>query len=282
MPAVTVGVPVYNGEAYLDGALAALSAQGHPDMEIRVADNASTDSTPAIIAKWAARDPRITVMRQERNIGPAANFESLLRAAQSPWFMFAAYDDLWSPQYVEKLAAAAGSRAGVRFAAPRIVNIDLGGAEVRVNGFPSAIERLDRVERIRALLRAARGGWFYGLYGTQDLLQAWRKAHDFPHAWGFDFFIFLSFILSDAATGDDAAVFYQRETGLSEERYRPQTAAAQFVLSRDFLKMSLRALNGAQLTPAEKLALLPDVLRFARHGGKFRRALKLALKGKVA
>ena len=47
-PGVTVGVPVYNGENYLEAALESQLSQTWGDLEILISDNASTDGTPEI------------------------------------------------------------------------------------------------------------------------------------------------------------------------------------------------------------------------------------------
>lgn len=97
---VSVGMPVYNGAADLPRALAALTTQTHQNLEIIISDNASTDATPDICRHFASQDARIRYFRNETNIGGAANFERVLRLANSPYFMWAACDDWWAPDFV--------------------------------------------------------------------------------------------------------------------------------------------------------------------------------------
>jgi glycosyltransferase involved in cell wall biosynthesis len=104
-PTVSIGVPVYNGEAYLDAALASLLGQTWTDFEVIVCDNASTDATAAIAAAWAARDPRVTVYRNESNIGLEANFDRALALARGRYFRWAASDDLVAPAYLDRCVA---------------------------------------------------------------------------------------------------------------------------------------------------------------------------------
>ena len=73
-PCVSIGVPVRNGEAYLDRALASLLAQDFTDFEVLICDNVSTDRTVAIADAWAAKDSRVKVFRNEVNIGAERNF----------------------------------------------------------------------------------------------------------------------------------------------------------------------------------------------------------------
>lgn len=94
-PQVTVGFPVYNGARYLRQALDSLLAQDHPSFEIVLSDNGSTDETPAICAEYAARDPRLRVIRHQVNRGAGWNFNHVVHQARGKYFMWAAHDDLW-------------------------------------------------------------------------------------------------------------------------------------------------------------------------------------------
>ena len=100
--ALTIGMPVYNGAATIGVALASLLAQTRGDFVVQISDNASTDTTEAICRQIAAEDPRVLYYRQPKNLGPVANFRHVLQVAKSPYFMWAAADDLWAPTFVEK------------------------------------------------------------------------------------------------------------------------------------------------------------------------------------
>ena len=58
-PTVSVITPAWNAAATLEATIASVAAQTFPDWEMLVADDGSTDATPAIAAAWAARDPRV-------------------------------------------------------------------------------------------------------------------------------------------------------------------------------------------------------------------------------
>jgi glycosyltransferase involved in cell wall biosynthesis len=105
-PLVTVGVPVYNGGEILRRALDAVLAQEYPNLEIIIADNASTDQTPAIIREYASRHEGIRVARHEQNIGASRNFVFLMREARGRYFFWASADDAWHPQFVARTVAA--------------------------------------------------------------------------------------------------------------------------------------------------------------------------------
>lgn len=100
-PRVSIGLPVYNGAESLPRALDSLLAQTCADFELIVSDNASTDATGDICARYAQRDPRLRHVRQPRNIGAMPNFEFVLRSAQGEFFMWAADDDRWAPDFLQ-------------------------------------------------------------------------------------------------------------------------------------------------------------------------------------
>ena len=69
-PRVSVGLPVYNGELYLEESLRALRGQSFQDFELIISDNASTDRTEEICRRHAQSDPRIRYSKAEYNRGP--------------------------------------------------------------------------------------------------------------------------------------------------------------------------------------------------------------------
>jgi putative sugar O-methyltransferase len=101
-PVVTIGMPVYNGARSIRAALDSLLEQSFENFVLEISDNGSTDGTPDIIAEYAARDGRIQFTRQPRNLGPAMNFRFVLFKARTPYFMWAAADDLWAPGFVQR------------------------------------------------------------------------------------------------------------------------------------------------------------------------------------
>jgi glycosyltransferase involved in cell wall biosynthesis len=98
---VSIGLPVWNGGRHLREALESLLSQTHRNFELIISDNASTDDTPQICQEFAARDERIRYSRNDANIGPTGNFLKTLTLASSEYFMWAAHDDRWAPEFIE-------------------------------------------------------------------------------------------------------------------------------------------------------------------------------------
>ncbi|OFE11755.1 hypothetical protein PHACT_00110 [Pseudohongiella acticola] len=95
-------MPVFNGEEFIEEALESLLAQSFSNFELIISDNASTDSTEAICRNYARKDARVRYFRQTENLGSVANFKFVLEEAVGEYFMWAAADDLWAPNFIEK------------------------------------------------------------------------------------------------------------------------------------------------------------------------------------
>ncbi len=102
-PRVIAGLPVYNGETYLERALDSLLGQDYPELEIIISDNASTDGTEAIGRAYATAHPSIRYVRQSANLGAGGNFDYLRQVADSEYFFWAGAHDLWDPRFVSEL-----------------------------------------------------------------------------------------------------------------------------------------------------------------------------------
>jgi glycosyltransferase involved in cell wall biosynthesis len=101
-PKVTVITPVYNGEIYIEGAIASLLAQSFQNWELVIVDDGSTDSTPQILNRYT--DGRIRVIRQE-NSGEASARNVGLRHATGEYVAFLDADDLYFPNALEDLSS---------------------------------------------------------------------------------------------------------------------------------------------------------------------------------
>jgi glycosyltransferase involved in cell wall biosynthesis len=103
---VSIGMPVYNGAAFIRKALDSILAQTYPYFELIISDNASTDDTERICREYMMRDSRIKYLRQDSNIGASANFRAVLDLARHERFIWAAADDWWDADRLERLVDA--------------------------------------------------------------------------------------------------------------------------------------------------------------------------------
>ena len=90
---VSVVLGTYNGEVYLQEQLRSVLAQTYPALEIIAIDDGSGDRTVEILREFAARDPRIRVVVNERNLGFIRNFEKGCRLAAGKFIALCDQDD---------------------------------------------------------------------------------------------------------------------------------------------------------------------------------------------
>lgn len=125
IPRVTVGLPLYQAERYLEQAFDSLLGQDYPDFELVVCDNASTDRTWEICQRYAAADPRVRLHRNPTNLGAAANYNRVVELARGELFRWAAYDDWSAPSLLSRCVAALDAAGPeVVLAYPRTLVID--------------------------------------------------------------------------------------------------------------------------------------------------------------
>ncbi|WP_428026146.1 glycosyltransferase family 2 protein [Arcobacter sp.] len=115
---VTIGMPVYNGENYLDVALNSLLNQTYHNFELIISDNASSDKTADICKKYAQNDHRIHYIRQKNNIGALKNFEFVLKKSSCDYFMWAACDDIWDNTFIENCMNLLIDNENIKFVFP--------------------------------------------------------------------------------------------------------------------------------------------------------------------
>ena len=123
-PTVSIGLPVYNGDAYLDLAIRAAVEQTFEDFELILGDNASTDSTADICQEWAEKDKRIRWVRSEVHTGAAGNFNRTFGLARGQYFRWAAHDDLTEATYLERCVERLRSDKQIVLVHSRMVEID--------------------------------------------------------------------------------------------------------------------------------------------------------------
>ena len=102
MPRVSIGLPVYNGENFLEAALVSLLNQTYKDFELIISDNASSDRTEDICRSYASKDKRIKYFRNDTNRGAMFNFNRVFELSSGEYFKWAAHDDAHADTYLEK------------------------------------------------------------------------------------------------------------------------------------------------------------------------------------
>lgn len=99
---VSIIIPAYNAESYLDSCLSSVTSQSYSNLEIIVIDDGSMDRTPSVIRKWARRDGRIRWYRHEnRGVSYSRNFG--IQQATGLYLSFVDADDVVDTDFVQLL-----------------------------------------------------------------------------------------------------------------------------------------------------------------------------------
>jgi glycosyltransferase involved in cell wall biosynthesis len=127
MRKITIGLPVFNGADYLPEAIDSILSQSFGDFELFISDNASDDGTEEICQQYARRDRRVRYLRQTRNVGAAANHNLLVAQDESPYFKWAAHDDVLAPRFLEVAVRVLDDHPEIVLASPASALIDEAG-----------------------------------------------------------------------------------------------------------------------------------------------------------
>ncbi len=94
---VSIITPAYRAAAFVASTIQSAQAQDYPHWEMLIVDDCSPDETCARVAAVGAADPRVCLIRQTVNSGPAAARNVGLERAKGRYIAFLDSDDLWLP-----------------------------------------------------------------------------------------------------------------------------------------------------------------------------------------
>ena len=103
MPKVSVIIPAYNSERFLDRTIRSVINQTYKNWELLVVDDGSTDNTKEIIKSWGQKDERIRGIFLEQNSGAPAHPKNVgIQNSKGKYIAFLDHDDEWLPTKLEK------------------------------------------------------------------------------------------------------------------------------------------------------------------------------------
>ena len=106
-PLVSVIMPAYNAEPFIEEAISSVLSQTTSDWELIVIDDGSSDCTQKIISKFTSEDARVHLIINEENMGVAKTRNRGLDLFQGKYVALLDSDDYWAPQMLEKMIARA-------------------------------------------------------------------------------------------------------------------------------------------------------------------------------
>jgi glycosyltransferase involved in cell wall biosynthesis len=268
-PLVTVGLPVYNGERYLAESIESILGQTERSLRLVISDNASTDRTPEIVRDFAARDDRIVSLRAEANRGAAWNFNHVFAGCDTPYFKWAAADDVLAPTCVERLLEALREASpGAVLAFPHTVVIDEESRKVGDYVDPLATSPDDPPHRRlgHVVERMLKGNLVFALMRTEGLRRT-RLHGSYPSS---DFVLIAELALVGGFVEVPEPLFYRRDhTRMSRRanvtveeisRWFDPGAAPTRNETRRLLREHVSAVGRAGLPPGERARALATLL----------------------
>ena len=173
-------LPVHNGEVFLAQAIESILAQTFADFELIAVDDCSRDSSPAILARYAARDSRMRIVTLDRNVRLPGALNAGFAQARADWLTWTSDDNILHPAMLATLAAERDKRpaADVLYAGYRVID-----AEGRAIGEVAAESDDHLLERnvvgccflYRRAVHEKLGGYDDALFGVEDY-DFWLRA----------------------------------------------------------------------------------------------------------
>ncbi len=270
---------MYNAEKFVEQALECLQRQTYKDLEIIISDNCSTDGTLEIVQRYAEEDSRIKIYQQDKNLGPLPNFQFVVSQSTGSLFMWRSYDDWSDDNYVEKLASVLSANPDVDLAVAKVLRWN-DEREIEGGKTIPAHSPSHSLGKSIQLLKSSHPGWMYGLFRRQQAVDAINGViRDFPHVWGWDHLVLFPFASQNRVAADYSTRFFQRETGISHDRYRPKLPKQQIALAASFYRYCRKSYGSSDASIFNKIAMAFYLLPYtSSRTEKFTRILRILLK----
>jgi Glycosyl transferase family 2 len=263
VPRVTIAVPVYNGATLLEPTLEDLAAQTERDLRIVIYNNASTDQTGEIAAKFVERDKRFRLVTRAATVPLFDNFLMTLDDFDCEYFGWRAYDDHSAPNYVEALT-------NLLVQAPQAA---LAGSQVRTykahkNRWISRDAPLTNAAGVGSTARLivkSPASWIYGVFRRQHLDRWYRQAvTTLPHTWAADHATLFPMLVRDQCVTTNETYFVQNiGVDAAKKPMAKMSTDQQWAIFKAFYDYCLERLEETDRSASEKAMLKPAVLFYA-------------------
>lgn len=179
MPRVIIGSPLFNHADHFREAIESILGQTFTDFALVLVDDVSNDATAEIAQEYAARDRRVSYVRNEHRLGLVDNSRKAFAIARerhpdAEYFAWTSDHDLWHPRWLQQLVDALDKNRDVLLAYP--LNRRIGPAGDLLKRKPWVFDTVgvtNRWTRLRSGIRQMRAGnMVYGLYRVESIARA--------------------------------------------------------------------------------------------------------------
>lgn len=195
-PQVSVCIPAYNNEAYIIHTIRSVLDQSFADLELVIIDDCSTDNTVSVVE--AVTDSRVRLVRNEKNLGMAGNWNRCIEEARAPFVKVLCADDLLYPDSLKLEVQALMDNPDINLVSSDTALINMRGEQVGafkrwpVNGRMNG----RKLAKISLLFNNFFGAPCNNLFRREAGVAVGGFDSAFPYILDFDFWIRL------ACTGD--------------------------------------------------------------------------------
>ena len=267
-PLVSIGMPVYNGERFIREALDSLLAQDYENFELIISDNASTDSTWGICLEYAARDARLRLYRNEKNLGAVWNGNRLRQLSSGEYFMLASDHDLWHSTFITRCVEVLEDDPQIVLCHAQTEVIDADGRALEIVSVRNDTRLLTPAERFSKTVWTLANTWewghaIYGLIRSSGL----RQVRFDRNVWAPDYLILAELSLSGSFAHIPEPLYQSRlnrkpgNVELYFERLDPANKEKRF--KPTFLRTGIEYLlivSRSRLGNMQKAKLMVDVV----------------------
>jgi glycosyltransferase involved in cell wall biosynthesis len=131
LPLISVVIPVYNREVYLQKTLDSVKNQTYPNIEVIIVDDGSTDGSGRI-----AKQNKDLVYLNQTNQGPAAARNTGIKAARASLITFLDSDDIWDKRALSTLYKGLLNNSKIHVVEGMFQNVEYLGAEMKLIDAP--------------------------------------------------------------------------------------------------------------------------------------------------
>ncbi len=176
-PILTIGMPVFNDIDFIEKSIISVLALEDIPFTLIISDDGATDGSDEICKKYAAIDPRISYVRQGKNLGISKNMEFLLKEAKTKYFMWAADDDLWDPKFARELVSILENNPFTVSAFCAFYLIDEGDSKISKKEIFD-YQHHNTFKRLKTFVINPNDSFGYGIFRTENIRQV-----KFPIWW---------------------------------------------------------------------------------------------------